>query len=168
MSTRVQVLAYSDDVLLVRWHEPGAAGHCEQRWKPGRAVRSGQCALSGAKIVCGDTIFSPGGRAPARAHAMILAAALDRARRPAARPHVQVLERSDTLLLVRWVESGRAHYGEQTWRPARASRAGVCVLSGATIACGDAIFRPSGRPAPLNARAMILAAALEGGCIAAA
>ncbi|WP_241022216.1 DUF3331 domain-containing protein [Burkholderia sp. Ac-20353] len=99
---------------------------------------------------------------------MILAAALDRARRPAARPHVQVLERSDTLLLVRWVESGRAHYGEQTWRPARASRAGVCVLSGATIACGDAIFRPSGRPAPLNARAMILAAALEGGCIAAA
>lgn len=27
--------------------------------------------------------------------------------------HVEILERSDTLLVVRWVEPGRCHYGEQ-------------------------------------------------------
>ncbi|MBN3836696.1 DUF3331 domain-containing protein [Burkholderia sp. Ac-20344] len=159
MNARVQVLAYSDEVLIVRRLAPGAA---EQRWTPGRALRSGRCALSGEKIVCGDAVFSPRGRAPYEPNAMILAAALDRSRAPTVRPHVQVLERSAQLLVVRWVEPGRAHFGEQHWKPGRARQAGVCVLSGARIACGDDVFRPSGRPTPPNARAMILAIALDG------
>ncbi|AOJ33020.1 DUF3331 domain-containing protein [Burkholderia metallica] len=93
---------------------------------------------------------------------MILVAALGRPRASPVRPHVQVLERSAQLLIVRWVEPGRAHFGEQYWKPGRARQAGVCVLSGARIACGDDVFRPSGRPTPPNARAMILAVALDG------
>ena len=59
MNARVQVLAYSDEMLIVRWLAPGGA---EQRWAA-RALRSGRCALSGEKIVCGDAVFSPrGGR----------------------------------------------------------------------------------------------------------
>ncbi|KVN89655.1 DUF3331 domain-containing protein [Burkholderia ubonensis] len=76
--------------------------------------------------------------------------------------HVQVLERSERLLVVRWVEPGRAHFGEQHWKPGRARHPGVCVLSGVQIAYGDEVFRPSGRPTPPNARAMILAVALDG------
>ncbi|WP_175686710.1 DUF3331 domain-containing protein [Burkholderia anthina] len=75
---------------------------------------------------------------------------------------VQVLERSAQLLVVRWVEPGRAHFGEQRWKPGRARHAGVCALTGARIACGDDVFRPSGRPMPPNSRAMILAIALDG------
>ncbi|VWD08662.1 DUF3331 domain-containing protein [Burkholderia contaminans] len=159
MNARVQVLAYSDEMLIVRRLAPGGA---EQRWAPGRALRSGHCALSGEKIVCGDAVFSPRGRAPFESKAMILAAALERPRVSTVRPHVQVLERSGQLLVVRWVEPGRAHFGEQHWKPGRARQAGVCVLSGARIACGDDVFRPSGRPTPPNARAMILAIALDG------
>ncbi|KVV24146.1 hypothetical protein WK79_12545 [Burkholderia ubonensis] len=76
--------------------------------------------------------------------------------------HVQVLERSERLLVVRWVEPRRAHFGEQHWKPGRARHPGVCVLSGVQIAYGDEVFRPSGRPTPRNARAMILAVALDG------
>ena len=158
MKARVQVLAYSDAMLVVR--RLGAGG-AEQRWTPGRALRSGRCALSGEKIVCGDAIFSPRGRPPFEPDAMILVAALGRPRASPVRPHVQVLERSAQLLIVRWVEPGRAHFGEQHWKPGRARQAGVCVLSGARIACGDDVFRPSGRPTPPNARAMILAVALD-------
>ncbi|WP_414143554.1 DUF3331 domain-containing protein [Burkholderia pseudomultivorans] len=153
------MLAYSDEMLIVRGH---ASGRAEQRWTLGRALRSGHCALSGTKIVCGDVVFSPRGRTPADPKAMILAAALDRPNVSAVRPQVQVLERSARLLVVRWVEPGRAHFGEQHWKPGRARHAGICALSGARIACGDAVFRPSGRPTPPNAHAMILAVALEG------
>jgi hypothetical protein len=159
MKARVQVLGLSDGMLIVRPLAPGGAA---QRWTPGRALRSGHCALSGEKIVCGDAVFSPRGRASFEPNAMILATVLDRSRASTVRPHVQVLERSAQLLVVRWVEPGRAHFGEQHWKPGRARQAGVCVLSGARIACGDAVFRPSGRPTPPNARAMILAIALDG------
>lgn len=163
MNARVQVLAYSDEVLIVRRLVPGGT---EQRWTPGRAGRSGYCALSGQKIVCGDVVFSPRGCAPVDPDAMILAAALGSPRAPAVRPKVQVLERSAQLLIVRWVEPGRAHFGEQHWKPGRARYAGVCALTGARIACGDDVFRPSGRPMPPNSRAMILAAALDGADLA--
>ncbi|WP_423392135.1 DUF3331 domain-containing protein [Burkholderia sp. LMG 21824] len=93
---------------------------------------------------------------------MILAAVLDCPRASTVRPHGQVLARSAQLLVVRRVEPGRAHFGEQHWKPGRARQAGVCVLSGARIACGDDVFRPRGRPMPPNARAMILAIALDG------
>ncbi len=157
MNARVQVLAYSDEVLIVRWL---ASGGTEQRWTPGRACRSGHCALSGEKIVCGDVVFSPRGRAQIDPNAMVLAAALGSPRAPKVRPHVQVLERSAQLLVVRWVEPGRAHFGEQHWKPGRARHAGVCALTGARIACGDDVFRPSGRPMPPNSGAMILASAV--------
>jgi hypothetical protein len=75
-------------------------------------------------------------------------------------PKIDVLERSPELLLVRWVEPGHSHYGEQRWRPARALRSGICALSGRKIVCADAVFKPSGRPAPANAHAMILVAAV--------
>jgi Domain of unknown function (DUF3331) len=73
--------------------------------------------------------------------------------------HVEILERSDTLLVVRWVEPGRCHYGEQRWRR-------TCALSRQVIHRGDEVFRPAERPAPANAAAMISAAevlALAGG-----
>nr|WP_243772075.1 DUF3331 domain-containing protein [Burkholderia anthina] len=92
---------------------------------------------------------------------MILAAALGSPRASTGRPQVQVLERSAQLLVVRWVEPGRAHFGEQHWKPGRARHAGVCALTGARIACGDDVFRPTGRPVPPNSRAMILAIALD-------
>ncbi|KWE64544.1 hypothetical protein WM16_04170 [Burkholderia ubonensis] len=80
--------------------------------------------------------------------------------------HVEILERSDTLLVVRWVEPGRCHYGEQRWRRRFAQRTGTCALSRQAIQRGDEVFRPAERPAPANAGAMISAAevlALAGG-----
>ena len=29
---------------------------------------------------------------------------------------IEILERSETTLVIRWVEPGRCHYGEQRWR----------------------------------------------------
>ncbi|TCW79527.1 hypothetical protein C5O80_28475 [Burkholderia sp. SRS-46] len=162
MNGQVRILEYSNESLLVRWDERGRSGTEEQRWTLGRALRSGTCTLSGSKIVCGDAVFRPGDRPAARPNAMILAAELERIMRTIqASPQVYVLEYSDELLLVRWVEPGRAHYGEQHWRAGRAQRSGVCALSGSAIVRGDDIFRPTGRPMPSNARAMILAAALD-------
>lgn len=80
--------------------------------------------------------------------------------------HVEILERSETLLVVRWVEPGRCHYGEQRWRRRFAQRTGTCALSRQVIHRGDEVFRPAERPAPANAAAMISAAevlALAGG-----
>ncbi|AXK67078.1 DUF3331 domain-containing protein [Burkholderia sp. IDO3] len=63
-------------------------------------------------------------------------------------------------LLVRWVESGRLHYGEQKWRRTLARRDGRCAYSGRTIVQGEAVFRPTGRPRPANHLAMIAADAI--------
>jgi hypothetical protein len=81
-------------------------------------------------------------------------------------PKIDILEHSPELLLVRWVEPGRAHYGEQRWRPTRALRSGICALSGQKIVCGDAVFKPGGRPAPGNSHAMILVSAALGDLLA--
>jgi len=70
---------------------------------------------------------------------------------------IEILERSDTTLVIRWVEPGRCHYGEQRWRRRSASASGMCALSRRTIHRGDAVFRPAERPAPSNASAMISA-----------
>ncbi|MBN3779649.1 MULTISPECIES: DUF3331 domain-containing protein [Burkholderia] len=70
---------------------------------------------------------------------------------------VTVLECDGSVLVVRWVEPGVRHFGEQHWRRAIASRRGRCVLSHLPIFPGDAVFRPTGRPRPINAGAMILA-----------
>ncbi|CAB3744866.1 hypothetical protein LMG24238_07363 [Paraburkholderia sediminicola] len=68
---------------------------------------------------------------------------------------ITVLESSANHLLVRWVESGRCHYGEQRWRLGVATRTGYCAVSGRKIHRGDAVYRPTGRPPPANRAAMI-------------
>jgi hypothetical protein len=77
-----------------------------------------------------------------------------------ARVQVEILEQSEDTLIVRWVEHGRRHYGEQRWRLRCANVPGVCVVSKRTIRRGDVVFRPAERPAPANAWAMISADAL--------
>ena len=73
----------------------------------------------------------------------------------AARVRVEILEQYENALIIRWVEPGRCHYGEQRWCRRFARAPGVCVVSQRAIRRGDAVFRPAGRPAPANASAMI-------------
>ncbi|KVD85773.1 hypothetical protein WS63_22525 [Burkholderia stagnalis] len=68
---------------------------------------------------------------------------------------VTILEAGDDALLIRWVESGRCHYGEQRWRLRAAARPGRCAISGQPIAPGEPVFRPVLRPAPVNGDEMI-------------
>ena len=72
-----------------------------------------------------------------------------------ARIQVEILEQSEDTLIIRWVEPGRCHYGEQRWRRRSARAPGVCVVSQRAIRRGDAVFQPAERPAPANASAMI-------------
>jgi hypothetical protein len=74
---------------------------------------------------------------------------------------IEILERSDTTLVIRWVEPGKCHYGEQRWRRRSAHTSGTCAVSRRKIRRGDAVFKPAERPAPLNASAMICAELLE-------
>ncbi|RQV06505.1 DUF3331 domain-containing protein [Burkholderia cenocepacia] len=94
--------------------------------------------------------------APIPAHATAAASPL--------RPQlfVTVLEAGDDALLVRWVESGRCHYGEQRWRLRVALQPGRCALSGQTIEPGEPVFRPVRRPVPANGDEMIRPAAVSG------
>ena len=71
------------------------------------------------------------------------------------RVRVEILEQSENTLIIRWVEPGRCHYGEQLWRRRHARASGVCVVSRRAIRRGDAVFCPAERPAPVNASAMI-------------
>ncbi|MFM0658064.1 DUF3331 domain-containing protein [Paraburkholderia sediminicola] len=73
---------------------------------------------------------------------------------------VTILESSGERLLVRWVESGKCHFGEQRWRLGVAIRAGVCALSGRNIRRGETVYRPAERPRPPNHAAMIAPEAL--------
>ena len=91
---------------------------------------------------------------------MILAAALDRPRVSTVRPHVQVLERSAQLLVVRWVEPGRAHFGEQHWKPGAHGRPGSACCRARGSRAGTTCSARVGATPP-NARAMILAVALD-------
>ncbi|MEJ8797443.1 DUF3331 domain-containing protein [Trinickia caryophylli] len=79
-----------------------------------------------------------------------------------ARVAVKVIDRpTPTTATIEWRESTRCSYGDQLWRAARARVAGVCAMSGKAIARGDSVYRPSNRPLPRNAEAMILASVLE-------
>ncbi|WP_322027608.1 DUF3331 domain-containing protein [Burkholderia sp. BCC1977] len=126
--------------------------------------------LSCVASTCGapDAMPSPG---DAAAHPVATLAALmafGRApRRTAAalsplRPQlfVTVLEAGDDGLLVRWVESGRCHYGEQRWRLRVALVPGRCAISGRLIEPGEPVFRPVRRPVPANADEMICPASV--------
>lgn len=74
---------------------------------------------------------------------------------------IEILERSDTTLVIRWIEPGRCHYGEQRWRRRSAHTSGTCVVTRRKIRRGDAVFKPAERPAPLNASVMIAAEVFE-------
>lgn len=76
---------------------------------------------------------------------------------------IRLLERtSATSATVSWSDSTSCCYGAQLWRRCKAKKAGVCSLSGQTIARGDAVYRPKRvRPIPRNVEAMILATVLE-------
>jgi Domain of unknown function (DUF3331) len=80
-------------------------------------------------------------------------------------PHlvVRLVERTtSSTVAIAWGDSTRCFYGEQKWRAATARISGVCALSGAPIKRGDRIFHPQrSKPVPVNARAMILEAALN-------
>ncbi|MFC0399178.1 DUF3331 domain-containing protein [Paraburkholderia rhizosphaerae] len=63
---------------------------------------------------------------------------------------------------IAWRDATHCSYGDQLWHAARARVNGVCAMSGRAIQVGDAVFKPRrGRPAPLNASAMILATVLN-------
>jgi len=70
---------------------------------------------------------------------------------------IQILERSETALVIRWIDPGRCHYGEQRWRRRSAHTSGTCAVTRRKIRRGDAVFKPAERPAPLNAAVMISA-----------
>ncbi|WP_419689552.1 DUF3331 domain-containing protein [Burkholderia theae] len=75
---------------------------------------------------------------------------------------VTVLEAGDDSLLIRWVESGRCHYGEQRWRLRVALQSGRCAISGRPIEPGEPVFRPVRRPVPANGDEMICPASVPG------
>jgi hypothetical protein len=76
---------------------------------------------------------------------------------------IRLLERnSPTSATVAWSDSTSCCYGAQLWRRCIAKKAGVCALSGQTIATGNAVYRPRRvQPIPRNIEAMILATVLE-------
>jgi hypothetical protein len=79
----------------------------------------------------------------------------DYAAKDVAQVQLEILEQNENTLLIRWVEPGRCHYGEQRWRLRAARNSGVCVVSQRAIRRGDAVFRPAERPVPANGSAMI-------------
>jgi hypothetical protein len=76
---------------------------------------------------------------------------------------IRVLERNgSTSATVAWSDATSCCYGEQLWRRCIARKAGVCALSGQTIATGNAVYRPRRvQPVPRNIEAMILATVIE-------
>jgi hypothetical protein len=76
---------------------------------------------------------------------------------------VALIERpTSATATIAWRDATHCSYGDQLWHAARARVNGVCAMSGRAIHVGDAVFKPRrGRPAPLNASAMILATVLN-------
>ena len=77
--------------------------------------------------------------------------------------HVCVVERLTPLTAaIAWSDATRCNYSGQIWRAGIAARPGSCALSGESIRRGQAIYRPIPiKPAPSNAKAMILASQIE-------
>jgi hypothetical protein len=80
-------------------------------------------------------------------------------------PHLKVslIERTtSSTVTIAWRDATSCFYGAQIWRVASAKVSGICALSGEQIRHGDRIFHPQrSKPAPVNARAMILESALN-------
>lgn len=78
------------------------------------------------------------------------------------RPLVRVLEWPvRNKLIISWREAGRCCYCEQEWARTVALTAGVCALSGDAYRPGDAVFEPTGQPAPTNRLARISEASVR-------
>jgi hypothetical protein len=77
--------------------------------------------------------------------------------------HVWVAERlTPVTAAIEWSDATRCNYSGQIWRAGIAARPGSCALSGESIRRGQAIYRPIPlKPAPSNAKAMILASRIE-------
>lgn len=77
---------------------------------------------------------------------------------------IAILERpSADTVLVSWSSSTTCRYGEQTWQRVIARKDGVCILTGESIARGNAVFRPKRARNAMcsNATAMIKASAID-------
>lgn len=76
---------------------------------------------------------------------------------------VRVVDRPTFVTaVVDWRDATTGCYAEQTWRAGRARRCGLCALSGAPIAAGDAVYRPRiTKHFRANAESMILASAVN-------
>ncbi|MBB5447769.1 hypothetical protein HDG38_006414 [Paraburkholderia sp. WSM4177] len=77
---------------------------------------------------------------------------------------VNFVERlSEKSVSLDWCNPTVGRYCEQTWSRCAARRKGICNLTGATVARGDAVYRPSARTAvtPANVDEVILESALR-------
>ncbi|MFL9936907.1 DUF3331 domain-containing protein [Paraburkholderia sp. RL18-103-BIB-C] len=76
---------------------------------------------------------------------------------------VTILDRlSLTTIAVSWCDATAGHYGDQIWTTGIANKRAICVLTGAFIRRGDAVYRPrrSSTQLPANFDRVILASAL--------
>lgn len=93
--------------------------------------------------------------------------AIERARTPPTRAkstRVTFVERfTAKSVSITWRDATAANYCEQLWIRRIARSQGVCALTGAAIARGDAVYSPAGRTAmrPANCAQMVLATVLE-------
>lgn len=77
---------------------------------------------------------------------------------------IEIIERlPNSFVTLSWHDPTLCNYEEQLWAPTSAHRSGRCALTGQRIRAGVRVYVPRThrREPPLNARAMILASALD-------
>nr|WP_242665749.1 DUF3331 domain-containing protein [Paraburkholderia ginsengiterrae] len=75
---------------------------------------------------------------------------------------VRVIDRpTATTAVVAWSDPTFCFYGDQVWRAGIARHQGICAISGRLIRRGDEVYKPSRRPTPANAMAMILSVVVQ-------
>ena len=62
----------TSDILLISWREPGRCCYSEQRWVRRKARERGVCALSGAMVRAGDTVYAPTGKPEPQNHDQVI------------------------------------------------------------------------------------------------
>jgi len=77
---------------------------------------------------------------------------------------IEIIERlPNSFVTLSWHDPTRCNYEEQLWAPTSAHRSGRCALTGQRFRAGTRVYMPRThrKTPPLNARAMILASALD-------
>ncbi|MGF6770705.1 hypothetical protein P3T18_003184 [Paraburkholderia sp. GAS199] len=100
----------------------------------------------------------------AATEASIIAPDSDALRSDASSAMVTFVERfGEKSISITWRDATGANYSEQLWMRRNSRCAGVCALTGAKIARGDAVYAPSTRPAvrPANIGQMIRAESVD-------